>query len=85
MKKENVLSVISICMIIAGSATIGANVGACIEYHENKKRVKALNDSIALDNAAIKCMKELVDEKSKKIDELEAKASDLQRRLDYIE
>lgn len=85
MKKENVLNAVSTCMIAVGFSVIGAAVGTCIEYYENKERIKALNDSITLNNAAIKCMKELVDEKSKKINELEDKAFGLQRRLECWE
>lgn len=85
MKKENVLNAVSTCMIAVGFSVIGAAVGTCIEYYENKKRIKALNDCVMLGNAAISYMHELIDDKSKKCNELEAKASDLQRRLDYIE
>ena len=82
MKKENVLSVISTCMIIAGSAIVGAAVGTYIEHKDNKARNKELMDSITLNNAAIKSMKELADINNDRIKELKSKMYDLQFELD---
>lgn len=85
MKKENVLNVIGTCMIIAGSSVIGAAVGTFIEYKNNEARVKELTNCIKLNNAAIACMKELVDAKNNHINDLRTKMFELQYKLDGIE
>lgn len=85
MKKETILNVISTCMIIVGSGIIGAAIGTCIEHNENKARNKELMDSIALNNAAIKSMKQLVDVNNDRIIELKSKMFDLRCELDNVE
>lgn len=85
MNKETILDVIGTCMIAAGSAGIGAIVGAYVEHKESKTFNKKLMHYLTLNNAVINSMKELVVLNSNCITKLESKMFDLQSKLNNVE
>lgn len=85
MKKETILNIISTCMIVAGSATVGAAVAACIESNKSEARIKELRTSMALNEARISRIKELVNVNNNRISVLTSKVIDMQCKLDNVE
>lgn len=85
MNKKTILDVIGICMIAVGSATICAAVAACIESNKSEARIKELRTSIALNEARISRIKELVNVNNNCISVLTSKVIDMQCKLDNVE